>query len=168
MVYGQALDGEEVRNHITRNDNEGEEKVATLLSNVGFDLVDSNVVLQDYPEPIRGEVDLVYESGDVLLLVEVSTGKYRISHKKRNFFGKWAGGPLVEELKEKLGRQSHTVRRIYFDLRPRPENIGEPEAVGIDGPGSMNMICFQEDFDRLADGVKLGEMTKDGFLADFR
>lgn len=88
MVYGQALDGKEVRNHITRNDNEGEEKVATLLSNVGFDLVDSNVVLQDYPGPVRGEVDLVYESGDVLLLVEVSTGRHRISHKKRNFFGK--------------------------------------------------------------------------------
>ena len=40
--------------------------------------------------------------------------------------------------------------------------------MGIGGPGSMNMICFQEDFDRLVDGVNLGEMTKDGFLADFR
>ena len=161
------MDGEEVRNYITRNGNEGEEKIATLLSNMGFDLADSNVVLQDYPRPVRGEVDLVYESGGILLLVEVSAGRHRISHKKRNFFGKWADGPLVEELKEKIGRQSHEIRRVYFDLRPRPENIGEPEAMGIDGPGSMNMICFQEDFDRLVDGVKRNGTIKDAFLADF-
>ena len=40
--------------------------------------------------------------------------------------------------------------------------------MGIDGPGSMNMICFQDDFDRLVDGVNRGEVTKDGFLAGFR
>ncbi len=134
---------------------------------MGFDLVGSNIILQDHPDPIKGEVDLVFGSGNVLLLVEVSTGRHRISHKKRNFFGKWAGGPLVEELKEKLGRQSHEIRRVYFDMRPKPENIGEPEATGIDGPGSMNMICFQEDYDHLVDGVKRNGATKDTFLADF-
>ena len=168
MTYVQTLNEEETWNCITCIRDEHERKVATLLSDMGFGLVDSNVVLQDYPDPVKGEVDLVFESGDILLLVEVGAGRYRISHRKRNFFGKWAGGPLVEELKEKLGRQTHEVRRIYFDMRPKPENMGEPEAMGIDGPESMNMICFQEDFDRLAAGVKQNEATKDGFFADFR
>ena len=167
MLHNQALDMEEALDCIAQIHNEEEKKVATLLLEMGFDLVDSNVVLQDYPGPVRGEIDLVFESGSILLLAEVSAGRYRISHKKRNFFGKWMDGLLVDELKEKFGRQSHEVRRVYFDLRPRPENIGEPEATGIDGPGSRNRICFQEDFDRLVDGVKLDKVTKEGFLADF-
>ena len=31
----------------------------------------------------------------------------------------------------------------------------------------MNRICYQEDFDRFADGVERGDYTKDDFLAEF-
>ena len=144
--------------------NEAEKKVACLLLDMDFDFVGSNVVLQDYPKPAVGEVDLVFESDHTLLLVEVGTGRNLISNKKWNFFGKWKDGPTVDALKEQLGRQSSVVARAYFDLRPKPENAGGPEAAGIDGPGSMNKICYQEDFDRLAKSVKLGDYTNDDFL----
>ena len=71
MLYNQALDMEEALDCIAQIHNEEEKKVATLLLEMGFDLVDSNVVLQDYPGPVRGEIDLVFESSSILLLVEV-------------------------------------------------------------------------------------------------
>ena len=108
--------GEETRERVEQIRDRHERKVAYLLSDMGFDLVGSNIILQDYPDPIKGEVDLIFGSGDVLLLVEVSVGKHRISHKKRNFFGKWADGPLVEELKEKL----------YRRIKVRDHSSGKP------------------------------------------
>ena len=158
---------EEVRDHISRIYNEEERKVATLLLDMGFGFVGSNVVVQDYPGPVLGEIDLVFESDNILLLVEVGAGK-KPSNKKWNFFGKWEDGPNVDALKKQLCMQSHETARVYFDLRMKPGNVGGPEASGITKPGSRNRICFQEDFDRLADGVKLGEVTRDDFLADFR
>ena len=145
---------------------EGERKVERLLTDMGFGFVGANVVLQDPPKPVVGEVDLVFESGSTMLLVEVSEGRNLISNKKWNFFGKWGEGPALEALKERLGRRPQRTVRAYFDLRPTPENPGGPEAAGIAGPGSMNRICYQEDFGRLADGVGRGDYTKDDFLAD--
>ena len=152
---------------IPRTRTEGERKVERLLRDMGFDFVGANVVLQNPPKPIVGEVDLVFESGSTMFLVEVSEGKNLISNKKWNFFAKWKGGPALEALKEKLGRRPQRTVRAYFDLRPTPENPGGPEATGIAGPGSMNKIYYQEDFDRLADGIGRGDYTKDDFLAEF-
>ena len=73
----------------------------------------------------------------------------------------------MDALKGQLGRQSSVVARAYFDLRLKPENAGGPEETGIDRPGSMNRICYQEDFDRLAKSVKHGDCTNEDFLADF-
>ena len=166
-MYWQRLDKKEAQDRIGRIADEAEKKVAGLLLDMGFDFVGSNVVLQDYPKPIVGEVDLVFEFGHTLLLVEVGTGRNLVSNKKWNFFGKWKGGLTVDVLKGQLRRQSSVVARAYFDLRPKPENAGGPEAAGIDEPGSMNWICYQEDFNRLADGVKQGNVTKNDFLAIF-
>ena len=158
---------ESIQVRIAEIDNEGERKVASLLSDMGFDLVGTHVVRQDYPGPVVGEVDLAFESGNTLLLVEVGTGKNSVSNKMWNFFGKWKDGPVLEALKKQLDRQSYETARVYFDLRPKPENPGGPEAAGIVGPESMNEICYQDDFDRLTEGVKRGDVTKDDFLAGF-
>ena len=82
------MDENEARDRITGIADEAEKKVAGLLLDMGFDFVDSNVMLQDYPKPVVGEVDLVFESGHILLLVEVGTGRNLVSNKKWSFFGK--------------------------------------------------------------------------------
>ena len=146
---------------------EGERKVERLLRDMGFDFVASNVVVPDPPKPAIGEVDLVFESGRTLLLVEVSEGRNLVSNKQWNFFAKWKDGPSLEALKEKLGLEPQRTIRAYFDLRPTPENRGAPETAGITGPRSMNKIYHEEDFGRLTEGVTSGECSKDDFLADF-
>ena len=78
----------EARDRIAGIPNDGERKVASLLHDMGLDFVCSDVELQDYPEPIIGEVDLVFGSGDTMILVEVSTGKHKIGKKKIGSFSK--------------------------------------------------------------------------------
>ena len=147
---------------------EGEKRVERLLRGMGFDFVGANVELQDYPGPVTGEVDLIFESGDTMLLVEVSEGKNLVSNKKWNFFTKWKDGQILEDLKEKLGTQPQRTIRAYFDLRPTPENLGGPEVAGIAGPGTWNRIYYEDDFNRLTESVKRGDHARDDFLADFR
>ena len=93
------LDLGETRDRIAEIPNDRERKVADLLHDMGLDFARSNVVLQDYPEPIVGEVDLIFGSGDTMILVEASAGRHDVSEKKRNFFSKWEDGPNVEALK---------------------------------------------------------------------
>lgn len=144
-----------------------ERKVARLLCGMGLDFVAANVELRNCPERAVGEVDLVFKSGRTLLLVEVSAGTNSVSRKHRNFFGKWGEMPNVKALKAQLELQSTRTLRAYFDLRPRPENLGAPEREGVAGPRTMNQIYYQEDFDRLADGVRRGITTGESFLSDF-
>ena len=98
---------------------------------------------------------------------EVSAGTNSVSRKHRNFFGKWGEMSNVKALKAQLGLQSTRTLRAYFDLRPRPENLGAPEREGVAGPRTMNRIYYQEDFDRLADGVRRGITAGESFLSDF-
>ena len=144
-----------------------EMEVCVLLSDMGFIHVGHNVVLQDHPSPIKGEVDLIFEYSNILLLVEVSADRHWASEKKRKFFHKWSDGPLLGELKEKIDRRSHEVRRAFFDMRPKPENLGTPEVEGIDGSGTMNKILFQGDFDRLVGDTKQDVVTPEDFLGLF-
>ena len=145
----------------------GEKEVERLLRDMGFGFVASNFVLQDYPAPIAGEVDLVFECGGTMLLVEVGRGRHKISAKKKGFFEKWKEGPDLEALKERLGVRPQRTIRAYFDLRPRPANPGWPEAAGASEPGPMNRTFYREDLDRLTEGVAGGQCMKDDFLANF-
>ena len=56
--------------------------------------------LKTTPEPIRGEVDLIFGTGDAMILVEVGAGRHAISEKKRKFFSKWNDGSNVRGLEE--------------------------------------------------------------------
>ena len=146
---------------------EGEKEVERLLRGMGFGFVASNFVLQDYPDPIAGEVDLVFECGDTLLLVEVGGGRHKISAKKKGFFERWKEGLDLEALRERLGIRPQRTVRAYFDLRPRPSNPGWPEVAGSAALGPMNRVFYREDLDRLAEGVAGVKYTKADFLADF-
>ena len=161
------LDLGEARNRIARISNDGERKVAGLLHDMSLDFVRSNVVLQDYPEPIIGEVDLIFGSDDTMILVEVSAGRHDVSEKKWNFFSKWEDGPNVEALKRQCSLKYQNTVRAYFDLRPKPENPGWIETENVAGPGSMNRIYYKGDYDDFADRVKGKDWSKDDFLADF-
>ena len=161
------LNNGEMRDRIAKIPDEREKKVACLLSDMGFDFVDANVVRQNYPEPIIGELDLIFQSGDVLLLVEVGTGRHKISDKKWDFFSKWADESNLKALKRQCNLQCQKTIRAYFDLRPEPENLGWVEMADIAKPGSMNKIYYEGDFDRLAERVERGDWSKDDFLTDF-
>ena len=82
-----------------------EMEVCVLLSYMGFVHVGHNVILQNYLSQIKGEVDLIFEYGNILLLIEVSADRHWTSEKKRKFFHKWSDGPLPGELKEKIDRR---------------------------------------------------------------
>ena len=142
-------------------------KVAGLLHDMDLDFVRSNAKLENYPEPIRGEVDLIFGTGDTMILVEVGAGRHAISEKKRKFFSKWKDGPNVEDLKIQHNLQYQKTIRVYFDLRPEPENPGLVELENIAGSGSMNRIYYEGDYDDFADRVKGKDWSKDDFLADF-
>ena len=159
--------GDESRERIARIGNKGERKVAGLLSDIGLAFLDADVKLHSNLGSIVGEIDLAFESGNMLLLVEVSTGKNSISDKKWNFFNKWGDGQTLDDMKSQLGRRSCETIRAYFDLRPKPGIIGGPEAAGITKLGSMNQIYYQDDFERMSERVKNGNMTVEDFLADF-
>ena len=166
-MYAHRLDGENEQDCRKSFRTKEEMEVYALLSDMGFVHVGHNVILQDHPSAIKGEVDLVFEYGNILLLVEVSTDRHWASEKKRKFFHKWSGSPLLGELKEKTDRRSHEVRRAFFDMRPEPKNPGAPEVEGIDGPGTMNKILFQGDFDRLAADTRQDAVTPEDFLGLF-
>ena len=157
----------EARDQIAGIPNPKDRKVAGLLHDMGLDFVRSNAKLENYPEPIRGEVDLIFGTGDAMILVEVGAGRHAISEKKRKFFSKWKDGPNVKDLKKQYNLQYQKTIRAYFDLRPEPENPGLVELENIAGPGSMNKIYYEDDFNRLTGSVKCGDYTKDDFLADF-
>ena len=161
------LDLGEARDRIAEIPNDGERKVAGLLHDMGLDFVCSDVKLQDYPEPIVGEVDLIFGSGDTMILVEVSTGKHKIGKKKIDSFSKWEDESNVEALKKICGLQYKKTVRVYFDLRPEPENPDRTEVENIAGPGSMNRIYYEGDYDDFAKRVKGKDWSKDDFLANF-
>ena len=137
------------------------------MYDMGLDFVHSNVVLEDYPEPAKGEVDLIFGDADTMILVEVGAGKHSISDKKQKFFSKWKDESNIKALKKQCDTQYQNTVRVYFDLRPEPENPGLAEVEDIAGPGSMNKIYYEGDYDYFADRVKCKEWSKDDFLADF-
>ena len=161
------MDLGEARDRIAGISYEKDRKVAGLLYDMGFDFVRSNAKLENYPEPIRGEVDLIFGTGDTMILVEVGAGRHAISEKKRGFFTKWKDGPNVEDLKKQYNLQYRKTIRVYFDLRPEPENPGLVELENIAGSGSMNRIYYEGDYDDFAGRVKGKGWSKDDFLADF-
>ena len=167
MVDTHRLDEENEQDCRESFRTKGEMEVCVLLSDMGFVHVGHNVILQDHPSSTKGEVDLIFEYGNILLLVEVSADRHWASEKKRKFFHKWSDGPLLEELKKKIDRCSHEVRRAFFDMRPEPENQGAPEVEGIDKPGTMNKILFQGDYDRLASSTRQDAVTPKDFLGLF-
>ena len=141
--------------------------MADLLHDMGLDFVCSDVELRDHPESIIGEVDLVFGSGDTMILVEVGTGKHKIGKKKIGSFSKWKDESNVEALKKICGLQYKKTVRAYFDLRPEPENPDRAEVENIAGPGSMNRIYYEGDYDDFTKRVKGKDWSKDDFLADF-
>lgn len=121
------LDSGEARDLIARISDEGERRVACLLLDMGPGFTGANVELQNHPEPVAGEIDLIFQSGHILLLVEAGTGRHSISDKKQKFFSKWEDRPNVEALKNGVncnsrGQSGHTLicgRNRKIPARPR-------------------------------------------------
>ena len=146
---------------------EAEIKVANLLQAMGFGLVGHNVKLSDASGQTVGEIDSIFKCARTILIVEVGTGRSSISNKKKGFFDRWGDGPTLDALLKQLGRNPRRTFRVYFDMRPRPSNPGKHDLDGTVGPGTGNRICYHEDLDDLAEGVKSGGMTKNDFLQGF-
>ena len=160
------LNPDDALNRIAKIPNKDERKVATLLHGMGLDFVRSNVVLQDYPEQIKGEVDLIFGVADTMILVEVGAGRYSISDKKQKFFSKWKDELNIKDLKKQYDIQYQNTVRVYFDLRPEPENPGLAEVEDIAGPGSGNKIYYKDDYEDLVDRAKRKRLHKNNFLAE--
>lgn len=146
---------------------EAEIKVANLLQAMGFGLVGRRVKLLDFAGQTIGEIDGVFKCAHTLLIVEVGTGRSSISDKKKGFFDKWGDGPTLDALLKQLDRRPRRTLRVYFDMRPRLSNPGKHDLDGTAGPGTGNLICYQEDFDGLTEGVKSGSVAKNDFLQGF-
>ena len=161
------LNSDEVPDHIAGIPNKEERKVDILLRDMGLDFVGSNVVFEDYPEQVKGEVDLIFGVADTMILVEVGAGRHKISRKKMDFFSKWKDESNIKALKRQCDIQYQNTVRVYFDLRSEPENPGLAEVEDIAGPGSMNKIYYKEDYEDLVDRVKGKRLHKNNFLAEF-
>ena len=160
------LNSDEAPNRIAGISNKEERKVAILLHGMGLDFVCSNVVLQDHPEQAKGEVDLIFGVADTMILVEVGAGRHKISRKKMDFFSKWKDESNIKALKKQCDIQYQNTARVYFDLRPEPENPGLAEVEDIAGPESMNKIYYKDDYEDLVDRVKGKRLHKNNFLAE--
>ena len=71
---------------IAKISNDAERKVGVLLLQMGFTLVDSNVIVLDSRSRRIGEIDIIFEFEDTLFLVEVSSDKHSGNSKKTSVF----------------------------------------------------------------------------------
>ena len=161
------LNSEEALNRVVKIPNKEERKVAVLLYDMGLDFVRSNEEIRDCPEQAIGEVNLIFGSWETMIIVEVGAGRHKISRKKTDFFSKWKDESNIKALKRYCNLQYQKTARVYFDLRPKPENLGLIDMrIGTEA-GSMDKIYYEGDYDCFADRVKCKEWAKDDFLADF-
>lgn len=99
--------------------------------------------------------------------MDVGTGRSSISDKKKGFFDRWGDGPTLDALLRRIDWEPRRMLRAYFDMRPRLSSPGKHDLDGTVGPGTGNLMCYQEDFDGFAEGVRSGSVTKNDFLQGF-
>ena len=160
------LNPDDALNRIAKIPNKEERDVATLLHDMGLDFVCSNKEVRDCPEQAIGEVDLIFGSGDIMIIIEVGAGRHKISRKKENFFSKWKDESNVKALKMYCGLQYQKTAWVYFDLRPKPENPGLADTKIMAETGSMDKIYYKDDYDDFIDRVKGKNWHKNDFLAE--
>ena len=150
---------------IAKISNDAERKVGVLLLQMGFTLVDSNVIVLDSRSRRIGEIDIIFEFEDTLFLVEVSSDKHSGNSKKLAFFSKWSDSFNLTTLKKQCNLGSQKIIRIYFDLRHNIVDLGSAEIENVTSSEKMNKICYKDDFEYFSDYVnKIGTWAKNDFL----
>lgn len=148
------LDFTEAQEQISKISNDGERQVGDLLLNMGFTLIDSNVIVLNSDSKRIGEIDLIFEVENTLFLIDASMDKHSGSSKKLAFISKWTDKSNLNFLKKqcKLGNQK--VMRIYFDLQHKTPDSGSAEIENVTKIGKMNKVCYSDDFEYFTNYVK--------------
>ena len=133
---------------------------------MGLDFVCSNEEIRDRSEQAIGEADLIFGSGDIMIIVEVGISRHKISRKKEDFFSKWKDELNVKALKRHCGLQYQKTAWVYFDLRSKPENPGLADTKIMAETGSMDKIYYKDDYEGFIDRVKGKSWHKNDFLAE--
>ncbi len=94
------MDFTKAQEQISKISNEGERQVGDLLLNMGFTLIDSNVIVLNLDSKRIGEIDLIFEVENTLFLIDASTDKHSGSNKKLAFISKWTDKSNLNFLKK--------------------------------------------------------------------
>lgn len=154
----------EAQKKIAQIRNDAERNVAELLLNLGFDFIDSNVIITNSPNQIIGEIDLIFVFKDYLLLVEVSKDK-RSSNKKSAFFNKWDDREHLTIVNKQYQLRPRKVMRVYFDLSTKtPENPSH-EVQRMTQSGKLNKVAYLDDYEYFLNcHKKIGLWAKNDLL----
>lgn len=101
-----------------------EELVEKFLTGLGLKKIEcecDNIIMDGKMQ--IGEIDLLFEHKDCLLIVEVSTKKALDNPKKNYFFSKWSDGHNLRKLRKQCKLGTKPTYRVYFDrVTATPEN----------------------------------------------
>jgi DGQHR domain-containing protein len=145
--------------------NEGERIVGDLLINLGFQLVDGNVIVLNSSNQRIGEIDLIFTFEDYVFLIEVSKDNHSGSSKKIAFFTKWSDENNLNILKKNYQLISKKVIRIYFDLSHNSSESVSAEIQNLTQQGKMNKVLYKDDYEYFQNYRKMiGSWAKNDFL----
>lgn len=97
-------------------ENPNEREIAELLNGFNFNFIKSNLTIIDVHNKPIGEIDLIFEYEDYLLLIEVTAQSKKVHESAGNWFSKWSSPANLELLFKTLEIQRHKIIRIFIDL----------------------------------------------------
>lgn len=155
----------EAQKKIDQISNEEERRVANLLHNIGFALVDSNSIIINSSDQRVGEIDLLFTFEDFLFLIEVSNDRHSGNSKKITFFNKWEDKDNLQLINKRYHLRPRKVMRVYFDLATKTPENKSAEVERMTQNGKLNKVAYIDDFEYfLSSSKKIGPWAKNDLL----
>jgi DGQHR domain-containing protein len=147
--------------------NETERRVGDLLTHMGLTLVGVDAEVQGESGRLIGEVDLVCQFEDVILLAEVTHRARAETVKVDRFFTRWLDNTNLNRLLNICGLPAQPVVRVFFEMnQDRPPLEPESLAQYLQRSNEPCSIIYKDDFQYFLTSLGLiGRWAVNDFLA---
>jgi DGQHR domain-containing protein len=155
------LDSKAAREKILSMTNPDDKKVASLLLDLDFEMLDSNTEIKTFgTNNVIGEIDLLFLDSDYLFVIEVS----RQSEKEKisTFFSKWSEPVNEDQIIKKYNLSSRKIFHIYVHF-----GSSSKSSVEINRLDSKirNKIIYSDDFNYFQSSCnKIGKWARSDLL----